>query len=260
MIILAGGIVLQFFVILSGAVNTTPVGNTYFLQTTTNGISGSKEFSNPTRWTFLALCGADGSKNAFCRHTQAALPFDPPRNFGTENNIPEQFIGTNKFFYLSRFMFAFYIIALFFAVVAFFTSALALCARLGAYLTGLNAAIALFFQALAASLMTYVQPCAHHIIRVHLTSHSAWTVIGRNHFRSAGQEARIGTYAYGFTWGAFACFLIATVLFCVGGSVGKSEPSRNTKTSYFGRKRSTRSRGSFIDNESQRRVKDEYVT
>lgn len=240
MIILAGGIVLQFFVILSGAVNTSPVGNTYFLQTTTNGISGSKEFSNPTRWTFLALCGADGSKNAFCRHTQAALPFDPPRNFGTENNIPEQFIGTNKFFYLSRFMFAFYIIALFFAVVAFFTSALALCARLGAYLTGLNAAIALFFQALAASLMT------------------AWTVIGRNHFRSAGQEARIGTYAYGFTWGAFACFLIATVLFCVGGSVGKSEPSRNTKNSYFGRKRSTRSRGSFIDNESQRRVKDEY--
>jgi len=92
-----------------------------------------------------------------------------------------------------------------------------------------------------------------------LTLRSAWTVIGRNAFRSAGQEARIGTYAYGFTWGAFACFLIATVLFCVGGSVGKNEPSRNAKKSYFGRKRSTRSRGSFIDNESQRRVKDEYV-
>jgi hypothetical protein len=92
-----------------------------------------------------------------------------------------------------------------------------------------------------------------------LTSSSAWTVIGRNAFRSSGQQARIGTYAYGFTWGAFACFLIATVLFCVGGSVGKSEASRNTKKSYFGRKRSTRSRGSFIDNESQRRVKDEYV-
>lgn len=53
-------------------------------------------------------------------------------------------------------MFAFYIIAVFFAVVAFFTSVLALCFRLGAYLTGLNTALALFFQALAASLMTYV--------------------------------------------------------------------------------------------------------
>jgi hypothetical protein len=151
MIILAGGIVLQFFVILSGVVHTSPVGNTYFLQTTTNGISGVGDIQNPTRWTFLALCGEENGKNGFCRGARAALPFDPPRNFGTQNNIPEQFIGTNKFWYLSRFMFAFYLIALFFA---FFTSALALCFRLGAYLTGLNAAIALFFQALTASLMT----------------------------------------------------------------------------------------------------------
>lgn len=60
---------------------------------------------------------------------------------------------------MSRFMFAFYLIALFFAVVAFFTSVLALCFRLGAYLTGLNVGIALFFQAITASLMTYV---LHH--------------------------------------------------------------------------------------------------
>jgi hypothetical protein len=77
-------------------------------------------------------------------------------------------MNTTKFFYLSRFMWAFYIIALFFAVVAFFTSVLALCFRLGAYLTGLNVGIALFFQALTASLMTYVsylkflQSCYNH--------------------------------------------------------------------------------------------------
>jgi len=243
-IILAGGILLQFFVILSGATNSVPVGDVYFLQTTTGGISGGRsDYGNPTRWTFLALCGEQNGRNANCRGTQAALPFDPPNNFGTENNVPQQFIGTDKFYYLSRFMFAFYIIAVFFAVVAFFTSVLALCFRLGAYLTGLNTALALFFQALAASLMT------------------AWTVIGRNAFRSAGQDARLGRYAYGFTWAAFACFFIATILFCVGGSVGKNESSRSTKKSYFGRKkstRSTRSRGSFIDTESQRRVKDEY--
>jgi hypothetical protein len=63
-------------------------------------------------------------------------------------------MGTNKFYYLSRFMWVFYLIALFFAVVAFFTSVLALCFRLGAYLTGLNVGIALFFQAITASLMT----------------------------------------------------------------------------------------------------------
>lgn len=51
-------------------------------------------------------------------------------------------------------MFAFYLIALFFATCALFTGLLALCTRLGAYLSGLNTGLALFFQALAASLMT----------------------------------------------------------------------------------------------------------
>jgi hypothetical protein len=61
----------------------------------------------------------------------------------------------------------------------------------------------------------------------------------------------------GFAWAIWACYFIAAILFCVGGSVSKSESSY-PKTSYFGRKKSTRSRGSFIDAESQRRVKDEY--
>ncbi|OQN95724.1 hypothetical protein B0A48_18264 [Cryoendolithus antarcticus] len=240
LIVLAGGIVLQFLTILSGVSTSTPLQHVYFLESTTNGISGgSGMVRNPSRWTFFAICGAENGNNANCGNVVPALPFDPPRNFGTENNVPETFIGTKKFFYLSRFMFAFYLVALFFAVIAFFTSVLAICTRLGAYLTGLNAAIAFFFQTLTAALMT------------------AWTVIGRNNFRAAGQDAHLGTYAFGFTWAAMACFLISTVLFCVGGSVGKDE-SRNTKSSYFGRKRSTRSRGSFIDNESQRRVKDEY--
>jgi hypothetical protein len=80
--------------------------------------------------------------------------------------------------------------------------------------------------------------------------------MGRNDFRSAGLDASLGVYAYGFSWGAFAALLIATILFCVGGRMGKD----NTKSSggYFGRKRSTRSRGSFVDSSSDRRVvKDE---
>jgi hypothetical protein len=155
LIVLAGGIVLQFFVILSGIGVGVPVDLVYFLQSTTNGITGAR---NPSRWTFFAVCGADGKYNANCGKVVPALPFDPVRNFGTDNNIPAAFIGTHKFYYLSRFMFAFYLIALFFAVIAFFTSVLALCTRLGAYLTGLNTALALFFQLLAAALMTYGPP------------------------------------------------------------------------------------------------------
>lgn len=64
----------------------------------------------------------------------------------------------NHYYYLSRFMFAFFIISLFFSVVGLFASLLAFCSRLGSYLSGLTVAIALFFQIIAASLMTYVCP------------------------------------------------------------------------------------------------------
>lgn len=145
---------LQFFTILSGAVNGNPEDQFYFLEASNIGnIPGAR---NPSRWTFFAICGVDASDghNSDCGNVVPALPFDPPRNFGTGTNVPEQFIGTHQYYYLSRFMFAFYLIALFFAVIALFTSVLALCSRLGGYLTGLTVAVALFFQILAASLMT----------------------------------------------------------------------------------------------------------
>lgn len=245
LILLAGGILLQFLVILSGTTESNPENQIWFLQSTTNGISPQPR--NPSRWTFFAICGVNANgHNGNCGSVVPALPFDPPRNFGTQNGVPEQFIGTHKYYYLSRFMFAFYLIALFFAVIALFTGLLALCSRLGGYLSGFNASIALFFQTLAAALMT------------------AWTVLGRKHFRSNNQPAKLGAYAFGFTWAAMACFLISTILFCCGGAIGRKEKTtyststKPKKSGFFGRKKSTRSRGSFIDSESQRRVKDEY--
>lgn len=169
LIILAGGILLQFFTILSGGVNSSPENQFYFLQASTSGIPNAR---NPSRWTFFAICGVDATSghNANCGSSVPALPFDPPRNFGTDVNVPSQFIGyaglyssralwlmndrTHHYYYLSRFMFAFYLIALFLAVVALFTGLLALCSRLGGYLAALTTATALFFQILAASLMT----------------------------------------------------------------------------------------------------------
>jgi hypothetical protein len=235
-ILLAGGIVMQFFVILSG-LRTSPENKVYFLQSTTDNFNGNfngGDVPNPVRWTWLAICGTDGSNNANCGPTGAAIPFDPRRNFGDD-----ALIGGNSYYYLSRVSWAFYVIALFFAVVAFFVSVAAIVARLGAYLTGFFAFMAMASQAVAAALMT------------------AWTVRGRNALNKSGETASLGKYAYGFTWASFACFFIAMVLFCVGGGVGKDK--NTTSKSYFGRKRSTRSRGSFVENGSERRtVKDEY--
>jgi len=239
LILLAGGILLQFLVILSGAINGSPVNKVYFLQSSTNGIPGAR---NPSRWTFFSICGVQNGHDGNCGAIVPALPFNPPgkSNFGTTTGVPDSFVGTHKYYYLSRFMFAFFIIALFFAVCALFTGLLALCTRLGAYMSSLTTFIALFFQALAAALMT------------------AWTVQARNKFRSAGQDASLGKYAYGFTWAAVACFFISTVLFCVGGSAGKDRSgSRKTRGGVFGRKQSTRSRGSFIGSDRDG-IKDDY--
>ena len=164
----------------------------------------------------------------------AALPFDPKTNFGTTTGVPS---GLN-YYYLSRVMWAFYLIALAFAALALLLSVLAICSRLAAKITGATTLVACLVQAVTAALMT------------------AWTVQARNTLKKNGMNATLGKYAYGFTWAAFACFLVATVLFCVGGSVDKGSSSQ--QSSYFGRKRSTRSRGSFRDSESGRRVKDEY--
>ena len=91
--------------------------------------------------------------------------------------------------------------------------------------------------------------------------YSAAFVIGRNTFLDNSQTADLGKYAFGFMWAAMTCLLLATILFCVAGVTSKRDSTYTRKTggrTFFGRKKSTRKRGSFIDSESQRRVKDEY--
>jgi hypothetical protein len=92
LLLLAGGIVMQFFTILSGGVRSPPLNKFYFLEAATNGIPNAR---NPSRWSFFAICGSDPATglNADCGASVPALPFDPPRNFGTTENVPEQFIG-----------------------------------------------------------------------------------------------------------------------------------------------------------------------
>jgi len=203
LLLVAGGIVLQFFVILSGGINSSPLNHVYFLEAATNGIPNAR---NPSRWTYWAICAVSDGLNADCGRPVPALPFSPTHrtNFATAQGVPKAFVGTHKFYYLSRFAWVFYLLALLFAVTALLTGMLALCTRFGAYLSSLNAFIALFWQTLAASLMT------------------AWTVQARNVFLANNQTASLGRYAYGFTWGAVACLLFATVLFCAAGSGGRS--------------------------------------
>lgn len=155
---------------------------------------------------------------------------------------------THKYYYLTRFMFAFVLIGLFFAVCALFLGLLALCSRIGSFLSSALCLVALFFQTLTAALMT------------------AAYVMGRNNFRSQGKGASLGRYNFGFMWAAVACLFISTVLFCIGGTASSSSGHSKSRKSgggrnFMGRKKTVHNRGSFIDSESQRRVvKDEYIT
>ena len=173
--------------------------------------------------------------------------------------------STRTYFYLTRFMFAWVLIALFFAVFSFFFGAFALCSRIGSYLSSVLCFVALFFQTLTATFMTCVllNPEAQLHMSANVLQSGAY-VKGKDNFQKNNQTASLGKYAFGFIWAAMACLLIATILFCMGGSAGRRESTYTSRTSgrsffnRFGRKKGIRTRGSFInDTESARKVKRE---
>lgn len=233
---LAGSLVMLLFVILSGLSPNPPLNNTYFLEASTLGISGARSVS---RWTYFYICGAG---NTDCGPAQAALPFGAAWDGEPANAPPEELVGghggaTTSFyyFYMWRFGWVFYLITLFFEVLAFFAGFVACCGRLGSAIAGLVALGALFFSTIAVSLMT------------------ATFVKARNAFLADGRDAHIGTYAFGFSWGAWAALLIATLLFFMGVRSDKASTGGGWRRS---RRRSTRSRRSY--DVGGRRVKDEY--
>jgi hypothetical protein len=86
-----------------------------------------------------------------------------------------------------RFGWVFFLIALFFEVLAFLAGFLALCSRLGSAFTGLLSLVALFFLTIAVSLMTYVlSPYPYS----HFDNRSKLTVRRQRHLREDAQLVR----------------------------------------------------------------------
>ncbi|KAI9929248.1 hypothetical protein MW887_001656 [Aspergillus wentii] len=211
----------MFLTLLGGATNTRPLNEIYFLQADTSNIPGAPALS---RWTFWNLCGVNSAGKSDCGDTHPDYPFDPPNsnNFGTTTNVPSAFVGTNHYFLTSRFMFPFLIIALFFGVCSLFTGFLAMCTRIGGYLSALLAWIALIFQVIVTCLMTAV------------------FVQGRNQFNKNNQTARLGVKSFAFMWTASVCLFLSCLLYCLGGAVGRKDGG------YSGREQ--RRRGFFSSN------------
>ncbi|KAK4239749.1 SUR7/PalI family-domain-containing protein [Achaetomium macrosporum] len=197
LLLLAASLVMLWFVILSGITQTSPLRQTYFLRADTSGIQGARSVS---QWTYFRVCGAD---NLDCGPARPGLPLGDAWASGARG-VPAPLIGeygngTTSFhyWYMWRFGWVFFLLALLFEVLAFGAGLLALCSRLGSALAGLIALAGLVFLTIAVSLMTA-------------------TFVGmRNIFVDAGRAASLGRYAFGFSWGSWAALLISTILFCL---------------------------------------------
>jgi len=244
LILIAASIVFMFFVILAGVSNTTPLNKTYFIQIDTSALQNAPR--PLTQVTYFYNCGA-GNKD--CSAPVPALPIG--YSWLGASGVPSSLTGSHAkhttstyYYYMWRFGWVFYLMALVTNVLGFFTAILAPCFRIASGITGLLTLGALFWMSLAASLMTAV------------------FVKERDRFTSAGISAHLGRYGFGFTWGAWACIFLACLFSFFGTIFGRSadreRSSAGSNVGFFRRQRSTRSRGSFIDTESQRRVKEEY--
>ncbi|KEZ39414.1 hypothetical protein SAPIO_CDS10129 [Scedosporium apiospermum] len=206
LLLTATALLFLFFLILSGVTNSTPLNKTYFLQADTSGITGARDV---TRWTYFYMCGEE---NANCGKARPAPPFGKAWDANAQN-VPQELMGSHGgdttssyYFYMWRFGWVFFLIALFFTTLAFLSSFLACCGRIGSLLASLAALTALIFWTIAAVLMTpFINKNA-----------SVTFVKARDVFRRNGRDAHIGTYAFAWTWAGWTALLLATLLFCAG--------------------------------------------
>jgi len=86
LVLIAGSLVLLFFVVLSGLKSTTPLNLTYFLEADTSSIQGARPVS---RWTYFYICGAD---NTDCGSPVPDLPIGYAWIGGTDG-VPAELVG-----------------------------------------------------------------------------------------------------------------------------------------------------------------------
>ena len=260
--------------LLAGGISAFPVSLIYFLEADTSAVPGAPALST---WTLYSLCGATSADQTVdCKPPSPAFPFDPQSNFGTTEGVPEAFLGcvarascrrarraecqadhgrrrNNRWYYETRILFAFLLIALFFAVCSLFLGLFALFSRIGSYLSSVLCFVALIFQTVAAALMTCVPPLYRFRAGgFSLTNElSAAFVEGRNIYQSNDISANLGRYGFAFVWAPMALLLICTILFCVGGAVSGGD-SYSGGGRRFGRSRSKRSQRGMLNGDASR--------
>ena len=189
--LLAGTCLLLLLIILSGASDNFPLNDLYWIKADTSLISGAP---NMAAWTFWGVC----EEKDFSKCTLGpAYPISPKDNFDTTNNVPEDFIDNRgAFYYLSRFSFAFTLVAIGFTGIALIIDVLAFCFAIIDKVVIAFVSFALFFIAALAAFQTAV------------------VVLARNAFNQEDMSPTVGLKMMAITWTAVVCILIVFINTC----------------------------------------------
>ncbi|SCU79715.1 LADA_0B02696g1_1 [Lachancea dasiensis] len=199
LLFLAGATLLLILILLSGAITEFPIDRFYWLEAETSDISGAP--TGLARWTFWGLCTKDSSGNLQCPNLAPAYPISPRDNFSSapSSELPSDFVDSRAtYYYLTRFAFCFFWIALAFVGVALLLYALSWCSYAFTKVIFLLAIGGALFDAAAVSCQT------------------AASVMARNAFRNDNRSANISATLFGIAWASVACTLY--IFFATGAS------------------------------------------
>ncbi|CCF58191.1 hypothetical protein KAFR_0E00370 [Kazachstania africana CBS 2517] len=190
----AGNTLLLIFIVMSGSINHSPITSFYWVEGDTSGIANAP---NVTRWTYWGACSRDDGSTHCNEFLGPAYPISPKDNFNTEENVPHSFISKrDSFFYLSRFSFVFFGLALSFVGMAFLFYMLTIFSS----------------QLVKSVFIMMVFGCLFDVCATVLQT--AVSVMARNAFHDANRSAKLGASLFGIMWASVFVSLVKFFILC----------------------------------------------
>lgn len=214
LLFLAGNTLLLILIIISGSTNDYPINRFYWVEGDTTGIPNAPSL---TRWTFWGACSYDNNKIDCGEYLKPAAPISPVDNFHTKENVPHSFISKrDAFYYLSRFAFCFFWIALAFVGISFILFILSWCSK---------AVTQVIFI-----LITF--GCVFNITAVVLIQAAA--AMAKKAFSDADRHGKVGPSLFGIAWASVVLVLFEFVTIFYWFIKSKKEGKSIFKESTFG--------------------------
>lgn len=205
----AGTILLLFFIILGGIKGSGVTSHFYYFRAVTTSVA--PDTAGVTQWSLWGNCqysGDDASSpgdNVSCTDHHPAYGFDLGKNLGV-SDVPESFSSRhNSLYYMSRFLFPFFLIGLFFAVLNLFIFPFQYKSKIVSLVAYISNILSFLFVTSAAGLVT------------------ALNVKLRSAFKDAGEDStHLGRLVIAFAWTCVFMIMCQFILLCF------ARPKRNS--------------------------------